>query len=83
MARFKIIHEMKSRGMRARVSEYGPDGKPKKYKAYKLEYLSRDIEPLDAVLEPLQNKIVVMPDNQKINSLRTDGRLANLMRKLL
>lgn len=83
MARFKIIHEMKSRGMRARVSEYGPDGEPKKYKAYKLEYLNRDIEPLNAVLEPLQNKIVVMPDNQKINSLRTDGRLANLMRKLL
>jgi hypothetical protein len=83
MARFKIIHEMKSRGMRARVSEYKPNGEPKKYKAYKLEYQKREIEALDTVLEPLENKIVLMPNTQKINALRTDGRLSNLARKIL
>jgi len=82
MACFKVVHEMKSRGMRARVSEYGPDGKPKKYKAYKTEHLRRELEPLDTVFEPLQNKIVVVDSKQKISDLNTTGRLAKLIRKL-
>ena len=36
MARFKVIHEMRSRGMRARISEYHPDGRPKNISHIKL-----------------------------------------------
>lgn len=32
MARFKLIHEMESRGMKGKFNGYGPNGKPKYYK---------------------------------------------------
>ena len=32
MARFKLVHEMESRGMKGRFNGYGPNGKPKYYK---------------------------------------------------
>ena len=83
MTCFKVVHEMKSRGMKARVSEYGPDGKPKKYKAYKTEHMKREMEALDAVLEPLNNKVVVVEQELKVSDLNTTGRLVNLMRKLV
>lgn len=32
MARFKLVHEMESRGMKGKFNGYGPNGKPKHYK---------------------------------------------------
>ena len=32
MARFKMLHEMESRGMKGKFNGYGPNGKPKHYK---------------------------------------------------
>ena len=40
MARFKMIHEMESRGMKGKFNGYGPNGKPKHYK-FRTTHLSR------------------------------------------
>jgi len=42
MARFKVINEMKCRGMKGLLSSYGPNGKPKHYD-FKTSTISRNI----------------------------------------
>jgi len=43
MARFKIVKDMKDRGMKGLLSSYGPNGKPKHYD-FKTSVISRSIE---------------------------------------
>jgi len=42
MARFKIIHEMESRGMKGKFNGYGPNGKPKHYK-FRTTHINRGV----------------------------------------
>ena len=42
MARFKLVHEMESRGMKGRFNGYGPNGKPKYYK-FRTSCISRRV----------------------------------------
>jgi hypothetical protein len=43
MARFKMIHEMESRGMKGKFNGYGPNGKPKHYK-FRTTHITRGIQ---------------------------------------
>jgi hypothetical protein len=43
MARFKIVKDMKDRGMKGLLSSYGPNGKPKHYD-FKTSVISRSLE---------------------------------------
>jgi len=82
MVRFKTVHEMESRGMKARVSERDADGNPIKYKKYKISYMNREVFPLDLKYKPSDEKVILMKDEFGAKDLKTDNDFVKTVRKL-
>ena len=51
MARFKLVHEMESRGMKGKFNGYGPNGKPKYYK-FRTTSIHRETNKPEAEKQP-------------------------------
>jgi hypothetical protein len=79
MARFKIISEMRSRGMRARIMSYNPT----KYRSYKLSYISREIEPYEFSQEPSEDKIILHKNNLTAKDINKKSKLIKTLEKLI
>ena len=58
MARFKMIHEMESRGMKGKFNGYGPTGKPKHYK-FRTTHITRGTERENEKIESSQSHIEI------------------------
>ena len=58
MSRFKMIHEMESRGMKGKFNGYGPNGKPKHYK-FRTTHITRGTEKKNETIEPSQSHIEI------------------------
>ena len=82
MARFKTVHEMESRGMKARVSDRDADGNPIKYKKYKTSYMKREIFPLDLKYKPSDKKIILAKKDLKTKDIARDNSFVETVRKL-
>mgnify|MGYP003676041849 FL=1 len=82
MVRFKTVHEMESRGMKARVSDRDADGNPTRYKKYKTSYMKREIFPLDLKYQPSDEKIIIMKDEFEAKDLIRDNDFVKTVRKL-
>jgi len=79
MARFKIISEMRSRGMRARIMSYNPT----KYRSYKLSYIGREIEPYEFSQEPSEDKIILHKNNLTAKDINKKSKLIKTLEKLI
>ena len=64
MARFKLIHEMESRGMKGKFNGYGPNGNPKHYKFRTTSLYREKYRPRDG-LTPLHSKISTAAESEK------------------
>lgn len=82
MARFKTVHEMKQRGMRARVSEYDKFGNPWKYKAYKTSYIKRVSKPIDSEYISTEDNVFIRNNKYNISSLKKENIFSEIARKL-
>lgn len=71
MARFKVVKDMKDRGMKGLLSSYGPNGKPKHYD-FKTSVISRSLEQHGPVVCHDQYGMPVnVPDfNSMLNQLK-------------
>ncbi len=58
MSRFKMIHEMESRGMKGKFNGYGPTGKPKYYK-FRTTHITRGTKKHNETFESTQNYIEI------------------------
>lgn len=64
MARFKMIHEMESRGMKGKFNGYGPNGKPKYYK-FRTTSLYREKYSLSTGYKPKSDTVKVTKQDEE------------------
>ena len=58
MARFKMLHEMESRGMKGKFNGYGPNGKPKHYR-FRTTHITRGTKKKNETFESAQSYIEI------------------------
>lgn len=64
MARFKMIHEMESRGMKGKFNGYGPNGRPKYYK-FRTTSLYRQKHSILERYEPKSDSVKIVKQNEE------------------
>lgn len=64
MARFKLIHEMESRGMKGLFNGHGPNGKPKYYK-FRTSSIARERHKQAVASEPAAANITIAPASEE------------------
>jgi hypothetical protein len=64
MARFKLIHEMESRGMKGLFNGHGPNGKPKYYK-FRTSSIARERHKQTVTSEPSAANITIAPESEE------------------
>jgi hypothetical protein len=64
MARFKLVHEMESRGMKGLFNGHGPNGKPKYYK-FRTSSIARERHKQTAASEPTAANITIAPASEE------------------
>jgi hypothetical protein len=64
MARFHVVHEMESRGMKGKFNGYGPNGKPKHYK-FRTTHIGRGIRKENEKAQSAQDHIEITNCNEQ------------------
>ena len=64
MARFKMIHEMESRGMKGKFNGYGPNGRPKYYK-FRTTSLYRQKHSISERYEPKSDSVKIVKQDEE------------------
>jgi hypothetical protein len=64
MARFKLVHQMESLGMKGKFNGYGPNGKPKHYK-FRTSSIARQKNERRSAPEPQASNIEVPQDSEE------------------
>jgi|TARA_X000001382_G_scaffold96246_1_gene70638 hypothetical protein len=82
MARFKTVHEMKSRGMRSRVANRDSNGKPLSYRSFKTSYMNREIKPMDATYISSDSKIIVVDEYIKEDQISKQNKFVETVGRL-
>jgi hypothetical protein len=83
MARFKTVHEMKKRGMKARVAGYDKNRVPNKWKKYRTSYIARTVRKADSIIKTSIKNVTLM--HQKLltpEDIRTDIEIYKTLEKL-
>lgn len=82
MARFKTIHEMKSRGIRSRVATRDVNGKPLSYRGFKTSYLRREIKPLDIQYVSFESKVEIVKKHMSVSQISKNNKFVKTVGRL-